>query len=270
MSTRFVEVARLPAASCVTAYIVLVVPRSGREVVSHITEYSLPAEAVVSMPRGTSAKLPSSLYLNSTATTPILSVDVAATITQGPETDVASGDVRATVGDVVSIVVFCTVTFRVLVALFPAPSIATTLSVFAPLVSLSVFQPYEYGDDVSFPFETLPTMNSTLATSILSVATASSSTHGPETTVPSSGAVSVTKGGVVSSRRKTDMDGGVFPPPPPPPPPPPGGETAGPGGTGTPPPPPPMRTESAALVLGPTTPYPVVAGVPPETIPCLV
>ena len=94
---------------------------------------------------------------------------------------------------------FETVTALVLVALLPAASRATTLILCEPFETEVVSHENEYGDGpvVSVPMVILPSLISTAATPMLSVAVAVIDTV-PETVAPFVGAVRETVGGVVS------------------------------------------------------------------------
>src|SRR5437867_2894570 len=146
------DVVRLPAASRATA--VSVCEPLVAVVVFHETAYGT---VVSSAPR----LAPSSL--NWTPTTPTLSDAFAVTVTVDLTVAPFTGDVMLTVGGVVSL---DTVTVTAAdVAVLPAASRATALSVCEPLVAVVVFHETEYGSVVSSPPRLAPSsLNCTPAT----------------------------------------------------------------------------------------------------------
>src|SRR6185436_1289671 len=183
-----VAVAVLPAASRATAVSVWL--PFATVVVSHVTPYGL---VVSSAPR----LAPSSL--NCTPTTPMLSEAVAETASVVPDTVAPlAGAVIATVGSVVSALLTVTVTF-VAVAVFPAASRATAVSVWVPFATVVVSQVTPYGLVVSSAPRLAPSsLNWTPTTPMLSEAVAETASAVPETVAPLAGAVIATVGSVVS------------------------------------------------------------------------
>src|SRR4051812_18524304 len=135
---------------------------------------------------------------NCTPATPTLSAADAVTVTAEPDTVVPSaGAVTDTVGAVRSLL---TVTrTSAAVAVLPAPSRATALSVWLPLAPASVFQLTEYGAAVSSaPRLTPSSLNCTPTTAMLSAAFALTATA-PSTVAPAAGALMETVGTVPST-----------------------------------------------------------------------
>ncbi len=130
VTARGPEVVALPAASRATARSVC--DPFGALVVVHVTWYGA---AVSAAPR----LVPSSV--NCTLVTPMLSVAVAATVTEPLIVAPLAGAVTLTVGAVVSGVVLLTVTVTAPdVAVLPAASRATARTARGPLLALTVFQ----------------------------------------------------------------------------------------------------------------------------------
>ena len=154
------EVVLLPAASRATA--VSVCPPLLALVLSQVIAYG---EVVSSAPR----LAPSSL--NCTPATPTLSAAFAATATLAPDTVApVVGAVIDTVGGVVSALLTVTLTAAE-VAVLPAASRATAVSVCAPLVAVVLFQVIEYGAVVTSAPRLAPSsLNCTPATPTLSAA----------------------------------------------------------------------------------------------------
>src|SRR5439155_9581624 len=146
--------------------------------------------AVTSAPRFA----PSSL--SCTPTTPTLSVALAETVTVPATVAPAAGAVIATVGGVVSGIGLVTVTITAAeVAVLPAASRATAVTVWLPLALKVVFQDIEYGATVTSAPKLAPSsLNWTPTTPTLSVALAETVTE-PATVAPAAGAVIDTVGG---------------------------------------------------------------------------
>src|SRR5439155_1226574 len=160
-------------------------PRAA-SVVSHASAYGA---AVTSAPKF----VPSTL--NCTPTTPTLSVAVADTVTVPDTLAAGAGAVIATVGGATS----ATVTLTAAVAVWPAASRATALTLWAPGATRAVSHTIEYGAAVtSAPRFTPSSLNCTPTTPTLSVAVAETVTV-PETLAAGAGAVSATVGGAVSA-----------------------------------------------------------------------
>ena len=192
----------LPAASRATA-VTLCAP-FGTLPDDQLTEYG----AVVS----SAPRLPPSI-LNCTPTTATLSEAVAATLTAPETVAPAPGLVSATDGAVVSpgggggggggVLVFETVTVRCEVAVLPAASRATAVTVCVPFETLPDDQLAAYGALVSSAPRLPPSiLNCTPTTPTLSDAFAATFTE-PETVAPASGLVRATLGsGGVTGRRR--------------------------------------------------------------------
>ena len=188
------EVVVFPAASRATA--VKVCEPLATDVVFHETEYGA---VVSSVPR----LAPSSR--NCTPTTPTLSAAVAVTVIVPLTVAPLAGDVRLTVGGVLS---FDTVTVTAAdVVTLPAASRATAVRLCDPLVAVVVFHGTEYGAAVSsVPMLAPSRRNCTPTTPTLSAAVAVTVTV-PLTVAPLAGDVSAVVGGTVSGGSPAAMAG---------------------------------------------------------------
>ena len=121
-------------------------------------------------------------------------------VTVEPETTAKlAGAVMATVGGVMSGLLTVTVTV-VAVAVLPAASLATALSVWTPLSTAVVSQVTAYGLVVSAAPKLAPSsLNCTLVTPTLSDAFADTVSAAPSTVAPLAGAEIATVGGVEST-----------------------------------------------------------------------
>src|SRR5439155_550738 len=160
-------------------------PRAA-SVVSHASAYGA---AVTSAPKF----VPSTW--NCTPTTPTLSVAVADTVTVPDTLAAGAGAVSATVGGAVS----ATVTLTAAVAVWPAASRATALTLCAPGAASDGAHAIEYGAAVTSAPRFVPSsLNCTPTTPTLSVAVADTVTV-PDTLAAGAGAVSATVGGATSA-----------------------------------------------------------------------